>query len=339
MTRPDLSLVIALYFEEESVEELVRRIRQELDAKDLVYEIVFVDDGSEDRTVPLVEGLAAADGRIKLIQLSRNHGKEAAVTAGIEHAEGRAILMMDPDLQDPPDRILDFVRKLDEGYDLVFGVRQRKADTFLNSLFSRAFWSCLNVLTGLDIPKDLAVMRIFNRRFRREFLRYTERVRFIEGIFISIGMRRATLSIEHYERFAGSSKFNLRRRVTLALNAIIAFSDRPIQLVVGTGMALLGVALAAGLYLFVRKFVFDIGLSGWTSLTLTILGIGGFQLMMLGIIGNYVGKIYAEVKGRPVYAVLSTLNLPDARVPEGEINQPSGASAEGNHKRVAEPGA
>lgn len=312
MAAPDLSLIVALYFEEECVAEFVARIRDALDAAPLSYEIVFVDDGSQDRTVEIVRAHAVEDERIKLVELSRNHGKEAAVTAGIAHASGRYLLMMDPDLQDPPDRILDFYAKIQEGFDLVFGVREVRNDSLINILFSKLFWAFLNGLTGLKIPKNLAVMRIFTRRFGEEFLRYEERVRFIEGIFMSIGMRRTTLQVENHQRFAGTSKFNFRRKIGLALDAIIAFSDRPIQVTVGTGLALLVGTLSYGAWTFVRKVFFDVGLSGWTSTILIVMFIGSIQIILLGIIGNYVGRLYTETKRRPIYTVMRRTNLGEA---------------------------
>jgi glycosyltransferase involved in cell wall biosynthesis len=306
---PVLSLIVALYFEEDCVETYVARVRQALDHEDLTYEIVFVDDGSQDRTIPLVEAMAAADPRIKLVQLSRNYGKEVAVTAGIEHARGDYLLMMDVDLQDPPDRIIDFYRKIQEGYDLVFGVRIQKADTLLNVIFSKLFWSLLNNMTGLKIPTGLAVMRIFNRKFADEFLRHTERIRFIEGIFISIGLRSTTMPVENHPRFAGTSKFNFKRRIKLAVNAILAFSNRPVELAVGLGLGMLGLSIIAAAFFLLRKLIFDIGLTGWTSIVLFILFMGGVQIVLLGIIGSYVGRIYHEVKGRPLYIVQQRLNI------------------------------
>ena len=307
---PDISLVVALYFEEECVAEFIRRVREELDGQPVTYEIVFVDDGSQDRTVAIVTEYAAADPRLKLVQLSRNHGKEAAVTAGIAHASGDYLVMMDPDLQDPPERILDFKRKMEEGYDVVFGVRKQKADTLLNTLFSKIFWSSLNTMTGLKIPRNLAVMRMFNRAFAQQFLQYPERVRFIEGIFMLVGMRQATLEVDNFQRFAGVSKFNFRRKMLLALNAMLGFSDRPIQLTVTLGLGMCGVAAVGALYLLIRRLAFGVGLLGWTSTILVILFIGGLQTVTMGLIGMYVGRIYSEVKGRPVYNILRKVNLP-----------------------------
>ncbi len=313
--RPDLSLIVALYYEEECVEEFVRQVRAALDDEDLTYEIVFVDDGSQDRTVELTAALCADDDRIKLVQLSRNHGKEAAVTAGIEHARGRWMLMMDPDLQDPPERIVDFYQKAQEGYDLVFGVRKERSASLSTRLFSKVFWTSLNWMTGLQIPTGLSVMRIFNRPFAEAFLQHKERVRFIEGIFMLVGMRRTTLEVEHRPRFAGQTKFNFRRRMRLALNAMIAFSDKPLQLGISFGVTLLAATSLWGLYAFIRKLVFGIGMSGWTSTILVILLLGSVQIILLGLIGSYLGRLYAEAKARPIYGVQRTFNLDEQAVP------------------------
>ncbi len=311
---PDLSLVVALYYEEECVEEYVRRVREQLDKEPLHYEIVFVDDGSQDRTISIVTQMSREDPRIKLVELARNHGKEAAISAGIEHATGRYLMMMDVDLQDPPDFILTFYHRAVEGnYDLIFGVREAKSDRFFNVIFSKLFWSFLNFLTGLEIPKNLAVMRIFSRKFADAFLLFPERVRFIEGVFMLVGMRRTTLVIPNHERFAGVSKFNFRRKMKLAINAVLAFSQRPLVLATGTGVGLLLCSFLYAGYAFVRKLVYDIGLQGWTSSFIAIIGIGGIQLILMGIIGSYVGRIYTEVKRRPIYTVQERHNLETPR--------------------------
>lgn len=306
---PKLSIVTAVFYEEECVPEFVRQIRLNLESEKLSYEIVFVDDGSGDRTVELIEAYASADHRIKLVQLSRNKGKEIALTAGIEHARGDCIMFMDPDLQDPPEAIGAFVRKLDEGYDLVFGVREQKADTFLNTLFSKLFWLVLNNLTGLDIPKNLAVMRVFNRKFAEAFLRYPERIRFIEGVFMHIGLRRAVFVIPNRPRFAGHSKFNISRKMRLAFNAILAFSDRPLKMTVVLGAVMCALSGGYAIHAALQKLVFDVGLSGWTSMIVAIIFFGGIQTILLGLVGLYVGRIYTEVKARPHYVLQKKLNV------------------------------
>jgi glycosyltransferase involved in cell wall biosynthesis len=309
LSPPKLSIVTAVYFEEECIPEFISQVRQNLEKEGLSYEIVFVDDGSRDRTADVIEQHASIDSRIKLVQLSRNKGKEVALTAGIEHARGDCIMFMDPDLQDPPEAMGTFVRKLDEGYDLVFGVREQRADTFLNALFSKLFWLVLNNLTGLDIPKNLAVMRVFNRKFSEAFLRYPERIRFIEGVFMHIGMRRAVITIPHRPRFAGHSKFNMTRKMRLAFNAILAFSDRPLKMTVVLGLAMCVLSGGYAFHAAIQKLVFDIGLSGWTSMIVAIVFFGGIQTIILGIVGLYVGRIYTEVKARPLYVVLRKLNV------------------------------
>ena len=308
-SRPDISLIVALYYEQECVEEYVRQVRLCLDEEDVSYEIVFTDDGSQDRTIPIVEALAKEDPRIKLVQLARNYGKEVAVTAGIEHASGEYMIMMDVDLQDPPDRIMDFYRKIQEGYDLVFGIRKKRNAALVTRLLSKLFWASLNVMTGLKIPVGISVMRIFNRKFREEFLRHKESVRFIEGLFVSIGLRQTTLPVENRERFAGTTKFNLHKRIKLAINAMLAFSDRPLEIGTGLGMFMVACSSLSGVYFLVRKLVFDLGLSGWTSTVLFIMFIGGVHSILLGIIGAYIGRIYTEVKSRPLYGVQRRLNF------------------------------
>lgn len=305
----DLSLVVPLYDEEECISEFIRQVRASIDQLPFSYEIVFVDDGSQDRTVQIVIDFCESDSRITLVQLTRNYGKEAALTAGIHHATGKYILMMDPDLQDPPERIVDFYEKIQEGYDLVFSTRIEKADSRMRKLTSKLFWASLNIVTGLNIPSNLGAMRIFSRRFAQEFLRYPERVRFIEGLFMSIGMRRTTIKIENRPRFAGVSKFTLKRRIKLATNAMLAFSDLPLRF--STSLGLVGVLASTlfGLLFLLRKAIFGIGLLGWTSTITVIIFFGSLQMLVLGLIGNYIGRIYTEIKARPIYSVYQTFNL------------------------------
>ncbi|WP_299460652.1 glycosyltransferase family 2 protein [uncultured Gimesia sp.] len=306
---PDLSLVIPLYDEEECISEFIRQVRSSIDLLPFSYEIIFVDDGSQDRTVEIVIDFCKSDPRIALIQLTRNYGKEAALTAGITHASGAFILMMDPDLQDPPERIVDFYNKIREGYDLVFSTRIEKSDSLIRKLTSKIFWSTLNTVTGLNIPPNLGAMRIFSQAFAQEFLRYPERVRFIEGLFMSIGMRRTTIEIENRPRFAGVSKFTLKRRIKLATNAMLAFSDLPLRFTMSLGLAGVLASIFFGLIIVFRKAIFGIGLLGWTSTVTIIIFFGSLQLFVLGLIGNYIGRIYTEIKARPVYSIYHTFNL------------------------------
>ncbi|MFL5763741.1 MAG: glycosyltransferase family 2 protein [Bacteroidia bacterium] len=304
-----LSLVVPVYFEEDCILQFIKETEEVLVRLGMDYEIVFVDDGSTDRTVDLIKEAAVSRQWIKLVELSYNHGKQAAVTAGITHASGDYLLYMDPDLQDPPVEIPRFVEEIEKGYDLVFGVRKEKVDGLLNKLFSKIFWSVLERFTGLKLPKGLAVMRIFNRKFADKFLEYPEQNRFIEGIFMHIGMKRTTLMISQRERFAGRSKFNFRRKMKLAFDAIFDFSEIPLKLAVRLGFILFLGGLLYLLGIVIAKlFIIDFQL-GWPSLMGAIILGAGLQLFFIGIAAIYIGRTYRESKKRPLYSVKELTNL------------------------------
>jgi polyisoprenyl-phosphate glycosyltransferase len=304
-----LSLVVPIYFEEECISQFIREVDNELSANQINYEIIFIDDGSEDRTVEIIKVEIERNQRIRLIELSYNHGKESAFTAGITYARGDYLLYMDPDLQDPPDEIMNFINKLQEGYDLVFGVRKERKDRFLNILMSKLFWFVLDKFTGLALPRPLAVMRIFNRKFADKFLEYREANRFIEGIFMDIGMKRTEILVSQRARFAGVSKFNFSRKMKLAFKAIFDFSELPLLLVTRLGTFFVFLSLLGVMYVVVAKIIFTDFQAGWPSvIVMQIFGIG-LQLFFLGVIGKYVGNIYRETKRRPLFSVKELTNL------------------------------
>ncbi|MFA5508121.1 MAG: glycosyltransferase family 2 protein [Vulcanimicrobiota bacterium] len=303
-----LSLVVPVYYEEDCIHQFITEVSRVLDPL-YNWEVVFIDDGSTDRTVELIKDAAASNPRIKLLVLSYNHGKEAAFTAGVNHAEGDYLLYMDPDLQDPPEEIPMFVEEIQKGYDLVFGVRAEKKDGLLNRMFSALFWWLLDKFTALKIPRNIAVMRIFNRRFANEFLRYNEANRFIEGMFMRVGMKRTTLTISQRERFAGESKFTFKRKLALALRAIFDYSELPLALATRFGMFLVILSGLVGIVLVVLRVFFIEFQIGWPSLFLTLTLGFGLQIFFMGLIGTYVGKIYLESKRRPIFSVKEFINL------------------------------
>ena len=304
-----LSLVVPVYNEEECILEFISQVRSELDDSPLHYEIVFADDGSTDNTVELICGEIGNDSRIRLVELSYNHGKQAALTAAVTYSNGDYLIYMDPDLQDPPKEISRFIAKIEEGYDLVFGVRESKEAGFVDVLFSKVFWLILDVFTGLKLPRPLAVMRIFNRDFANRFLDYKESNRFIEGIFMHIGMRQATLVIRQKQRFAGRSKYNFARKLRLAKDAILDYSELPLKLATRVGIILVITSLLAVLTLTIlRLFFIDFQL-GWPSLICTLWFGFGINLLFLGVIGSYVGKIYSESKHRPLFSTQRLTNI------------------------------
>lgn len=304
-----LSLVVPVYFEEECIDQFILETTAVLDSHKINYEILFIDDGSKDKTVDKITQHIETNKKIKLIVFSYNHGKQAAVTAGIKNAKGDYLLYMDPDLQDPPVEIPRFLEEIEKGYDLVFGVREQKRDSFINRIYSKLFWWTLDKFTGLKIPKGLAVMRIFNRNFANRFIKYGEQNRFIEGIFMHIGMRQHQITISQRERFAGQSKFNFKRKMKLALDAIFDFSELPLKLTIRLGIALTIVGLFALVGIVIaRLFVIEFQI-GWPSLMSAIIMGFGVQLLFMGIMARYIGNIYKEVKQRPLYSVREYINI------------------------------
>jgi glycosyltransferase involved in cell wall biosynthesis len=304
-----LSLIVPVYFEEDCIRQYLFETIPVLEKLQLDWEIVFIDDGSKDQTTLLIKEFAKSQNKIKLIEFSYNQGKQAAVSAGIKYAIGDYLLYMDPDLQDPPDEIPNFVSEIEKGYDLVFGVRKEKIDSGINKLYSKIFWGTLNKFTGLNIPKGLAVMRIFNREFANRFLEYGEQNRFIEGIFIHVGMKRTQIEVSQRKRFAGKTKFNFKRKMQLAFDAIFDFSELPLKLAVRLGilMSVLGI-VSLIVILFLKLFIINFA-AGWPSIICAIVLSMGIQLFFIGISAIYVGKIYKESKHRPLFSIKETTNL------------------------------
>jgi dolichol-phosphate mannosyltransferase len=304
-----LSLVVPVYYEQEVILQFLKETKEELEKLPIDYEYVFVDDGSKDRTVEIIKEEGKKDNRIKLVVFSYNHGKASAVSAAIANATGDYLLYMDPDLQDPPAEIPRFLEEIEKGYDFVWGIRKEKMDSFINKQFSKIFWGTLNKFTGLNIPKGIAVMRIFNREFADEFLKYTETNRFIEGIFINISKNWTTIEIGQRERFAGTSKFNFKRKMQLAFDAIFDFSELPLKMTVKFGMSLIALGLVGLFVLLISKLFFIEFQAGWPSIIASIVLVFGLQLFFMGIISLYIGRIYKEVKNRPLYSIKEKINF------------------------------
>lgn len=307
-----VSLVVPVYFEEECIMQFIKEVSVVFSTLPYNYEFVFVDDGSMDNTVSLIKRAAVTNLQIKLIEFSYNHGKQAAVTAAIKHAKGDYLLYMDPDLQDPPVEIPRFLEEIQKGFDLVFGVRSEKKDNPMNRMLSSIFWWVLEKFTGLQIPRGLAVMRIFNRKFADRFINYPEQNRFIEGIFMHIGLKRSTIVISQRERFAGVSKFNFKRKMRLAFDAIFDFSELPLKVTVKIGFIMVFMSILSLIGIFTARMFFIHFQTGWPSLFSIILGAAGLQLFFTGIFGIYIGRIYREVKGRPLYSIKEVTNIEES---------------------------
>ena len=303
-----LSLIVPVYFEEDCILQFLNETSLVLSALEIDYEYVFIDDGSKDKTVENIKLAAEINHKIKLIEFSYNHGKQAAVTAGIKYATGDVFLYMDPDLQDPPVEIPKFLEEIEKGFDIVYGVRAEKKDSFLNILFSKLFWWALAKFTGLSIPKGMAVMRMFNRKFADVFLLYSEQNRFIEGIFIRIGLKTSTMLIDQRERFAGKSKFNFRLKMRLALDAIFDYSELPLKLSLKVGFFFTILGLFGLICVLVLKLFVEFQ-AGWPSLFAFLCFIFGALLFFIGMSAIYIGKIYGEVKNRPLFSIKELTNF------------------------------
>lgn len=309
MEQIKLSLVVPVYYEEECIGQFLKETKVVLDQQNIDYEYIFIDDGSTDKTTDIIKEAAYTNKKIKLVELSYNHGKQAAVTAGINYATGTHMIYMDPDLQDPPVEIPRFLEEIAKGYDIVYGIRREKKDSFINKIYSRIFWGMLRKYTGLEIPPGLAVMRMFNRRFADKFIQYKEQNRFVEGIFLHVGLKKSQLEIEQRDRFAGKSKFNFRRKMRLAFDAIFDFSEIPLKIAVQLGLLLTTFGFLALCCLIIMKLTIVNFQAGWVSTITAIVMATGIQTFFIGIAAIYIGRVYKESKNRPLYSVKETTNI------------------------------
>jgi len=313
MSRPTLSIVIPLLNEEDVIPELDRRLRGMLDGLGVTWEAIFIDDGSTDRSHALLRALADAEPRYRILSLSRNFGHQIAVTAGLDHAEGEAVVIMDADLQDPPDLVREMVAKWRAGFDVVYAVRTRRDG---DGLFKRAsaalFYRLMRAMVGIDIPVDTGDFRLTSRRVVLALRALRETHRFVRGFVVWVGFKQTAVTFSRAGRFAGSTKYPLSKMLRFAVDGITSFSIVPLRLssffAVLSGVIALGIALWAG---WVRFFVNGV-VPGWTSILLAISLASAAQFLMIGILGEYVGRIYEEVKRRPLYVVGDRHNLDDA---------------------------
>lgn len=304
---PEFSVVIPLYNEEETIPELYRRLTAVME-KLGTYEIIMVDDGSTDQSWQIIKRLHENDPRLKGISFSRNFGHHIAITAGLDHAQGQIVSLMDGDLQDPPEEIIKLYKKFKEGYDLVYGLRIERQDNFFRKLSSYFFWNTIRSLSGFDIPKNQSMLRIMNKKYVDNFKKFTERNRFLAGLFAWTGFKQTFVKIEHAPRFAGRSKYNFWKMLRLTFNAVSSFSFFPLQVAGIIGLFISVTAFIFGILLIIRKLFWGIDVIGWPSTMATILFIGGVQLAVLGLIGEYLGRVFSEVQQRPLYIIKDIIN-------------------------------
>jgi glycosyltransferase involved in cell wall biosynthesis len=296
-----------MFDEEEIVEVFYDRVRRALDG--VRFELILVDDASRDRTPQLLDRLADSDPRVKVLHLSRNFGHQAALTAGLEHAKGDAVVMLDGDLQDPPEVIPEMLDHWYAGADVVYGVRQSRAGESRFKLTTASwFYGIFARLTKLDLAKNAGDFRLLDRRALDAVLSMRERNRFLRGMTVWVGYVQTAVPYSRDARYAGQTKYTLRRMIRFSLDAVASFSSFPLQIATFLGFLFSLIAFVS-LPLVVVARVLDIYDAGVPSLLFVVLLLGGIQLITVGIIGEYVGRIYDEVKGRPLYLVGEARNL------------------------------
>lgn len=323
--RPLISVIVPCFNEEEVIAHTHERLTKALGGAGFDYEIVYVDDGSSDRTALKLRELQRSSGNVGVVRLSRNFGHQIAVTAGLDYAEGDAVVLIDADLQDPPELIPQMVEKWREGFDVVYGQRNsRDGETAFKLLTAKAFYRFINLLSEVPLPLDAGDFRLIDRRAADALRLMRERHRMIRAMNSWVGFRQTALPYEREKRFAGVSKYPLRKMILLALDGVVSFSVVPLRVVTLVGVCLFLLSLLGIVYALISRLMTDMWVPGWTLLFISSLLIGGLQLVFLGIIGEYVGRIYGEAKQRPLFLVMEVLGTDQFRRREEKLRNGAG---------------
>jgi len=322
-----LSVIIPCFNEETVLKEAYRRIGAALrNEQGMEYELVFVDDGSSDRTAAILKELAQTDGRVQLIKFSRNFGHQPAVSAGIRHCHGDLALIIDADLQDPPEVIPEMIKQLlTTGSNVVYGVRKRrKGETVFKRLSAKLFYVLLNKLSEVPLPVNAGDFRLIDRKIMNVFNSLPENNKYIRGLISWMGFKQTAFHYDRDARHAGATKYTFRKMIRFASSAVFYFSKKPLKIATTFGFLSVAVGLLLSAWILYNKaFNPQYLLSGWTSVILAIIYFGGVQLLTIGILGHYIGSLFDEVKKRPEYIVDETMNLENDRVGEqyGEMRR------------------
>jgi glycosyltransferase involved in cell wall biosynthesis len=305
-------LVLPVYNEEDVIPELHQRLQGflgELGELMVSAEVLFVDDGSRDRSMELLRAIAAAEPRYRLVSFARNFGHQAAITAGVDFARGQAVVVMDADLQDPPQVVLAMVEKWRAGFDVVYGRRRkRQGETWFKLLTARAFYRIFAAMIPIEVPLDTGDFRLMSRRVVVALRELRETHRFVRGMVAWVGFKQTEVLYDRPERFAGETKYPLRKMVRFALDGITSFSVLPLRFATYMGMLMILASVGVIVWALVAKYALHQVVQGWTAIMIVIAIFSSVQLLMIGILGEYIGRIYEEVKRRPLYVVGDTVN-------------------------------
>jgi len=306
------SVVIPVFNEEENLELLHRRLSKVLENLCQDYEIIFEDDGSADKSLEIIKKLRKINERVKIISFSRNFGHQIAITAGIDYASGSAVIVMDADLQDPPELIPKLVEKWREGYDTVYAIRESRKDPILKRAIAFVFYRLFQRMSDVDVPVDTGDFRLMSRRVVNILKSMPERNRYLRGLASWVGFSRARIRYARDERYAGKRKYTLWQSARLAFDGITSFSHFPLRLVIHLGLV---VSLVGFLYtakIIIDTLLFGRTVPGWATLMAAVLFLGGVQLIVVGVIGGYIGRIYVEVQQRPLYLIKQKVGFTQA---------------------------
>jgi dolichol-phosphate mannosyltransferase len=312
---PDFSIVVPCFNEQDSIRETSRRLLEVAYGLGLQFEILYVDDGSRDHTFEVLQELQAADEHLRVVRLSRNFGHQVAITAGLEHASGDAVILIDADLQDPPEVISQMVEKWVEGWDVAYGRRTvRDGETIFKRKTAQWFYRIINALSKTAIPLDTGDFRLMDRKVVNALLAMPERDRFLRGMVSWVGFRQIAVPYRREARYAGSTKYPLSKMLHFATDGIFSFSVAPLKLATLLGFVSSFLALMGAAFALWNRVWTDHWVVGWTSIFLAVLLLGGVQLICVGIVGEYVGRAYGETKRRPLYLVQEHLGFENCGV-------------------------
>ena len=307
-----ISVVIPMYFEEDVVNECYDRTKNVLNKlSSYEHEIIFINDGSKDKTMELLEKISQNDNNVKIISFSRNFGHQAAVTAGLKFTTGDAVVIMDADMQDPPEVIEEMVKLWEEGNEVIYAKRKvREGETKFKLFTAKMFYKMLNSLSDTEIPKDTGDFRLADKKVIEVINQLPEHNKFLRGLFSWVGFKQIPLEYERKERFAGKTKYPLKKMIKLALDGITSFSTKPLKILGVLGIFSVLISFIILIYALI-SFAFNLNhlTPGWTSLMVTITFLGGIQLLSIWLISEYVGRIYDESKGRPEYIIDKKINI------------------------------
>ena len=321
---PVYSFVLPIFNEEAVLPFLFERLEAVLDSLDGPSEVIFVDDGSTDGSAALLTQRVSEDPRVRYLGLSRNFGQQIAMTAGLDAASGQAIILMDGDLQDPPELIFQLVEKWREGFDVVYAQRKtRSGESRFKLITASLFYKMMSKLAAIDLPQNVGDFRLIDRKALNAFRSMREQDRFVRGMFTWVGFRQTAIEFERAERAAGETKWPVGKLVRLAVSGLVSFSDAPLRLALWLGLLVSTTAIIYGVYVFVDRLLAQQYVAGWASTMFVVAFLGGANMMLTGIMGLYVGRIYSEVKRRPLYIVARSRGFERAQTSAVEASAPS----------------